>query len=277
MPLLKKVTPRGSFFNRVMESPTQYLNLLIIGHGKMYMADEGYARSFTDPSLSVFTMAPPTATSCYAPEVLAAVRDEVTNTVDSETGFVPYINAFREAQLRHMGVDYCSKDWIGAFGSDHRYDPSKGCNVQRNSILDKEYLFADDHPAAKLVIGIWAYVDGRDQPINILHILSPNLTADLRPRYHFSEVIRLIRDNTVFKKYTAINVIDCSCSVVVTNQTRRVGDYRLQRRLQRQLTRLTPDTPSSRKKTPLSKARTTKRRSIKSHVYTSVRTKRGNK
>jgi hypothetical protein len=243
----------------------QELNLLIIGHGSIQPS----LGTFTAHQVSVFTLAPPTASCVYPPDVLFRLRDELTNTVTESTSFLEFVSEFRESQQRHLGTDYCDKQWIGEFGKTGKYDPSKGCNVQYDEILEKQFFFRDSR-ADTPELGIWAYVSDLDdsdnnksvQPVNVLHLL-PELDPNYEPRYLFSQVIRYLQDSLSFDR---INVIDCTCSVLMHKDQEQVSNVsRLQRKLQRRLVHLPvqmSNTPNTRK-TRTTKTPNTRKRKIK--------------
>lgn len=253
---------RGSTGKRttVQRSTVRQLNLLIIGHGSIQPS----LGTFTAQGVSVFTLAPPTASCCYPPDVLFRIRDELTNVVTESTSFLEYVSEFRTSQKRHLGIDYCDKEWIGEFGKTGNYDPSKGCNVQYEEILEKQFFFRDSR-ADTPDLGIWAYVSDLNdsdngnpvplnkfiQPVNVLHLL-PELDSNFEPRYLFSQVIRHLQSTLSFER---INVIDCTCSVLSCTDQEQVQDIsRLQRKLQRRLTHLS-NTPKTRRKTNTKKSK----------------------
>jgi hypothetical protein len=150
---------------------------------------------------------------------------------------------------KHLGVDYCDDVWISEFAKMQKYDPSKGCNVQHNHIIEKEFYFQHDIDPDQTItsgMGVWAYVHEHDLPINILHLLPPTPT----PRYRFGDIIQFFRNSFLFDKYTNINVIDCTCSVITGNPPRDASLDRTQRKLQRRLVSLPPPIGGWNKRQP---------------------------
>jgi hypothetical protein len=246
------------------------LNLIIIGHGNMRVDDGEIYKS----NVNVFTLAPPTASCMYHEEVIHKTRDDLTQLVNPSTSFLQFVALFRKMKKKHLGVDYCDDVWITEFAKMQKYDPSKGCNVQHNHIIEKEFYFQQDNdPDITSGMGVWAYVHDREPPINILHLFPPTKT----PRYLFSDIIQFCRKSFPFHKYTNINVVDCTCSVIPGNPPRDTSLDRTQRKWQRRLVRLPPPSPSSplvggrgRGKsgsTSKSRGRNTRHHTFKRHIF----------
>jgi hypothetical protein len=202
-------------------------NFIICGHGSLILNDNSYVDEFNVPTLSVITFAPPTAGCMYPPENLPLLRNNLHSFNNQMTDFNEFHKVIIREEKKIFGFNYCDDVWIGYYGKEQQYDPSKGCGIQIGTVQDKLFSFVDD-AMPDGVLGIWELSTNQ----NIMDTIPVEpVMINGNPFYRFSDIMKFLE--LAFGSDSPINVLDCTCSVVYNHNYDRITDSRTQRRFQR--------------------------------------------
>jgi len=222
---------------------------MIIGHGKLSVHEaDYYVNSFQSPNVNVITFAPPTAGCMYPPENLAALRDGLSKEIKSVTNAQSFYECVKRVERQTQEWSYCDKEWLGYFSKEAGYDPSKGCGLQVDTILDKTISFQDASITSGLM-GVWD--------------LEKNEKVIFEGNSSFRNIVQLLRTK---HPQETIYILDCTCSVLMDENNRIISPrllHRFKRRAQRQITtrskKSKPNSKPNSKSKSKSKSRATKK------------------
>jgi hypothetical protein len=215
---------------------------MIIGHGKLSVhEDDYYVNMFESPNVNVITFAPPTAGCMYPPENLAALREGLSKDIKSVTNAQSFYEYVKGVEKQTQEWSYCDKEWLGYFSKEAGYDPSKGCGLQIDTILDKTISFHDASIESNLM-GVWD--------------LEKNENIMSEGNSTFSNIVQLLRAK---HPKGPIYILDCTCSVLMDETNRIISPrllHRFKRRAQRQITTRSKKTKAKTKFKTRAKAKT---------------------
>jgi len=232
---------------------------MIIGHGKLSVhEDDYYVNTFEAPNVNVITFAPPTAGCMYPPENLAALREGLSKEIKSVTNAQSFYEYVKRVEKQTQEWSYCDKEWLGYFSKEAGYDPSKGCGLQIDTILDKTISFHDASVESNLM-GVWD--------------LEKNENIMSEGNSTFSNIVQLLR--TKHPK-EPIYILDCTCSVLMDETNRIISPrllHRFKRRAQRQITTRTKKTKAKTRSRSRSKTEAKSKSKSKAKTKTKAKTK----
>jgi len=218
---------------------------MIIGHGKYILNENEGVDDFTIKNrknvVNVITLAPPTAGCFYAPENLLNLKDGLVGKSREMNDIESFYAGIDTLENEIMGFSYCSDDWLGYDANKRGYDPSKGCSLQTNTVLEKTIIFKDDHlvamsPEFKDLLGVW-YMNEDINFTKLDPFVNKRLIEPTNGDYYsLKEIVTFLHE---FFSNDDIYILDCSCNVVEfkspgsTRHKTKKHDSRLQRRIQR--------------------------------------------
>ena len=185
----------------------------------MVNADE-YVDEIYSPLTNVYTWATPIATCVYPVELLLDLNELLQDSEYEMTGFPEFQKVILREEKRLRGVNYCDEEWVGTFAKTKSYSTTKSCGIQTGMIQNKLFSFNEDF------MGVWN-LKTNENLVKSMHI-KPYTKHEGNVYYSFSDILSSAR------KYfpdVPINVLDCTCSVVLDEYTTQ----RMQRRLQRHI------------------------------------------
>jgi hypothetical protein len=190
----------------------------ICGHGSIILDENNNATEYKMPNSVIYTFAPPGATCSLPPETIEQLREKLVETRTTYTNSEKFWKQVLKAEREIRGINYCSEEWVHYFAKQHGYSPTKACNKQINTILQKSYTFYDvEH---NLPFGIW------------------NLTTNTNYLKYLGEEHHDLYSICTFLKHLfpdkVINILDITCnSPLLFDESGYDESARMQRRLSR--------------------------------------------